>query len=243
MWPKPARSRRRSAIRSSSRPRRAAAGRGCGSAGRPPRSRNSTRSLCEARAAFGDPSLYREKYISGARHIEIQVIGDNRGKVIAFAERECSVQRRYQKLIEETPSPFLDERVRRKMMKDVEEAAVEVGYQSLGTFEFLVDDKRHYYFMEANARVQVEHPITEMIYGINLVKAQLRAAAGEKITFPFELQFRGHSIECRINAEDPETFVPSPGRLDFLVLPGGRGSAWIRRLTAAGRFRPTMTRS
>jgi len=179
--------------------------------------------LGEARAAFGDPSLYLEKYITGARHIEIQVIGDNRGKVIAFAERECSIQRRYQKLIEETPSPFLDERVRRKMMKDVEEAATEVGYQSLGTFEFLVDDKKHYYFMEANARVQVEHPITEMIYGINLVKAQLRAAAGEKITFPFELQMRGHSIECRINAEDPETFVPSPGRIDFLVLPGGEG--------------------
>ncbi len=177
----------------------------------------------EARGAFGDPSLYIEKYISGAHHVEIQVIGDHRGKVIAFAERECSVQRKYQKLIEETPSPFLDERVRRKMMKDVEEAAAEVGYQSLGTFEFLVDEKKHYYFMEANARVQVEHPITEMVYGINLVKAQIRAAAGEKIAFPFELQMRGHSIECRINAEDPETFIPSPGQIGFLVLPGGEG--------------------
>jgi acetyl-CoA carboxylase biotin carboxylase subunit len=177
----------------------------------------------EARAAFGDPSLYVEKYIAGAHHIEVQIIGDKKGKILAFGERECSVQRKYQKLIEETPSPFIDERIRRKMIKDVEQAAGEIGYQSLGTFEFLVDDKKRYYFMEANARVQVEHPITEMVYGINLVKAQIRAAAGEKITFPFELQMRGHAIECRINAEDPVTFVPSPGRIDFLVLPGGEG--------------------
>jgi acetyl-CoA carboxylase biotin carboxylase subunit len=177
----------------------------------------------EARAAFGDPSLYVEKYIAGAHHIEIQIIGDKKGKILAFGERECSVQRKYQKLIEETPSPFIDERVRRKMIKDVEQAAGEVGYQSLGTFEFLVDEKKRYYFMEANARVQVEHPITEMVYGINLVKAQILAAAGEKIAFPFELQMRGHAIECRINAEDPATFIPSPGRIDFLVLPGGEG--------------------
>jgi acetyl-CoA carboxylase biotin carboxylase subunit len=177
----------------------------------------------EARAAFGDPSLYVEKYIAGAHHVEIQIIGDKKGKILAFGERECSVQRKYQKLIEETPSPFIDEKIRRKMIKDVEEAAGEVGYQSLGTFEFLVDEKKRYYFMEANARVQVEHPITEMVYGINLVKAQIRAAAGEKIAFPFELQLRGHAIECRINAEDPVTFIPSPGRIDFLVLPGGEG--------------------
>ncbi len=177
----------------------------------------------EARAAFGDPSLYVEKYLSNARHIEVQIVADKRGKVVAFAERECSVQRKYQKLIEETPSPVLDERLRRKMIKDVEEAAAEVGYQSLGTFEFLLDDKKRYYFMEANARVQVEHPITEMVYGINLVKAQIRAAAGEKISFPFELALRGHAVECRINAEDPETFIPSPGKIDFLVLPGGEG--------------------
>ncbi len=177
----------------------------------------------EARAAFGDPSLYVEKYIAGAHHVEIQIIGDKKGKILAFGERECSVQRKYQKLIEETPSPFIDEKIRRKMIKDVEQAAGEVGYQSLGTFEFLVDEKKRYYFMEANARVQVEHPITEMVYGINLVKAQIRAAAGEKIAFPFELQLRGHAIECRINAEDPVTFIPSPGRIDFLVLPGGEG--------------------
>ena len=177
----------------------------------------------EAKSAFGDSSLYIEKYISGAHHIEIQIIGDKKGKVLSFGERECSVQRKYQKLIEETPSPFIDERVRKKMMSAVEDAAGEIGYQSLGTFEFLVDEKKRFYFMEANARVQVEHPITEMVYGINLVKAQIRVAAGEKINFPIELEMRGHSIECRINAEDPETFVPSPGKIEFLVLPGGEG--------------------
>ena len=177
----------------------------------------------EAKSAFGDSSLYIEKYLSGARHIEIQIIGDKKGKVLSFGERECSIQRKYQKLIEETPSPFIDERIRKKMMKAVEDAAREIGYQSLGTFEFLVDEKKRFYFMEANARVQVEHPITEMVYGINLVKAQIRAAAGEKINFPLELEMRGHSIECRINAEDPETFIPSPGKIEFLVLPGGEG--------------------
>jgi len=177
----------------------------------------------EAKAAFGDPSLYLEKYLSGARHIEIQVIGDKKGKVIAFGERECSIQRKYQKLIEETPSPFIDEKTRRRMIKEAEDAAAEVGYQSLGTFEFLVDEKERFYFMEANARVQVEHPITEMVYGINLIKAQIRIAAGEKINFPYSLEIRGHAIECRINAEDPKTFVPSPGKIDFLVLPGGEG--------------------
>ncbi len=177
----------------------------------------------EAKAAFGDSSIYLEKFISGARHIEIQAIGDKKGKAVAFGERECSVQRRYQKLIEETPSPFIDERTRKKMVKAVEDAASEIAYQSLGTFEFLVDSKQRFYFMEANARVQVEHPITEMVYGINLVKSQIRLALGEKIGFPYPLEMRGHSIECRINAEDPVTFIPSPGKIDFLVLPGGEG--------------------
>ena len=177
----------------------------------------------EAKAAFNDPSLYIEKFVSGAHHIEIQVIGDRQGAVTAFGERECSVQRRYQKLIEETPSPFIDWKTRRKMIKEVEDAASEVGYQSLGTFEFLVDDDHKFYFMEANARVQVEHPITEMVYGINLIKAQIRIAAGEKYAPPYALEMRGHAIECRINAEDPVTFAPSPGKIDFLVLPGGEG--------------------
>jgi acetyl-CoA carboxylase biotin carboxylase subunit len=177
----------------------------------------------EAKSAFGDPSLYLEKYLTNAHHIEIQVVGDKKGNVIVFGERDCSLQRKYQKVIEETPSPFVDERLRKKMMNAVEDAAKYIGYDSLGTFEFLVDDKKRFYFMEANTRVQVEHPITEIIYGINLVKAQLRAAQGEKVTFPFELEMRGHAIECRINAEDPETFAPSPGTIDFLVLPGGEG--------------------
>jgi acetyl-CoA carboxylase biotin carboxylase subunit len=177
----------------------------------------------EAKSAFGDPSLYLEKYLANAHHIEIQVVGDKKGNIIVFGERDCSVQRKYQKVIEETPSPFVDERLRKKMMNAVEDAAKFVGYESLGTFEFLVDEKKKFYFMEANTRIQVEHPITEIVYGINLVKAQLRAAQGEKVTFPFELEMRGHAIECRVNAEDPETFTPSPGTIDFLVLPGGEG--------------------
>jgi acetyl-CoA carboxylase biotin carboxylase subunit len=177
----------------------------------------------EANAAFGDPSLYIEKFFPGARHIEIQVIGDKKGNVVAFGERECSIQRKYQKLIEETPSPFIEEKIRRRMIKAVHDAAHFVGYQSLGTFEFLVDDKKNFYFMEANTRVQVEHPITEMVYDIDLVKEQIKVAAGEKISFPHVMKMNGHSIECRINAEDPETFIPSPGKIDFLVLPGGAG--------------------
>jgi len=177
----------------------------------------------EAKSAFGDPSLYIEKYITGAHHIEIQVIGDQKDQVIVFGERECSAQRKYQKIIEESPSPFIDERVRRKMMKAAQEAAEKIHYKSLGTFEFLVDEKKRFYFMEANTRVQVEHPITEMVYGINLIKAQIRAATGEKVGFPIGLEMRGQAIECRINAEDPETFIPSPGKIDFLVFPGGEG--------------------
>jgi len=177
----------------------------------------------EAKSAFGDPSLYIERYITGAHHIEIQVIGDKTDQVIVFGERECSAQRKYQKIIEESPSPFIDEKTRRKMMKATQEAAEKIHYKSLGTFEFLVDEKKRFYFMEANTRVQVEHPITEMVYGINLIKAQIRAAAGEKVSFPIGLEMRGHAIECRINAEDPETFIPSPGKIDFLVFPGGEG--------------------
>lgn len=177
----------------------------------------------EARAAFGDPSLYIEKFIARARHIEVQVVADKKGNVVALAERECSIQRKYQKLIEETPSPFVDERLRRKMLKAVRAAAEHIGYESLGTFEFLVDEKKRFYFMEANTRVQVEHPITEMIYNIDLIKQQIRIAAGEKLSLPEDLEPRGHAIECRINAEDPETFTPSPGKIEFLVFPGSEG--------------------
>ncbi|MFC2170239.1 acetyl-CoA carboxylase biotin carboxylase subunit [Acidobacteriota bacterium] len=177
----------------------------------------------EAKAAFGDPSLYLEKYIQGARHIEVQIIGDKKGNIMAFSERECSIQRKHQKLIEETPSSFIDEKYRRKLIKAVEEAARLIGYQSLGTFEFLVDEQKEFYFMEANTRVQVEHPITEMVYGIDLIKEQIKTAAGEKLSYSRDLKMKGHSLECRINAECSKTFIPSPGRIDFLVLPGGEG--------------------
>jgi acetyl-CoA carboxylase biotin carboxylase subunit len=184
----------------------------------------------EAKSAFGDPSLYLERYFEAARHIEIQVIGDKKGNVMAFAERECSIQRKHQKLVEETPSPFVDERFRRKITKAVEEAAHSIGYQSLGTFEFLVDQKKRFYFMEANTRVQVEHPVTEMVYGIDLIREQIEIAAGKRLSFSHDLGIKGHSLECRINAEDAKTFLPSPGRIDFLVLPGGAG---VRIDTAA----------
>ncbi len=177
----------------------------------------------EAKAAFNDASLYIEKYLPNARHIEVQVVADKKGNVVALGERECSIQRKHQKLIEETPSPFVDERLRRKILKAAEEAASHVGYESLGTFEFLVDEKRRFYFMEANTRVQVEHPITEEAYGLDLIQEQIRIAAGEKLSIPDGLRMRGHTIECRVNAEDPATFAPSPGTVDFLVFPGGPG--------------------
>jgi len=176
----------------------------------------------EAKAAFGDPSVYMEKYFENARHIEIQVIGDTNGHVIALGERECSIQRKHQKVLEETPSPFIDEKLRKKILNAAHDAADSIGYQSLGTFEFLVDREKKFYFMEANTRVQVEHPITEMVYGVDLIKEQIKIAAGEKLSLR-DLEMSGHSIECRINAEDPETFIPSSGKIEFVVLPGGQG--------------------
>ncbi len=192
----------------------------------------------EAKAGFGDPSLYMEKYLPKARHIEIQIVGDKKGNVRALGERECSLQRKYQKVIEETPSPFVDERLRKKMMSAAEDAAKYIGYQSLGTFEFLVDEKKHFYFMEANTRVQVEHPITEAVYNIDLIKTQIRIAAGEKMPLPDDLEMRGHAIECRINAEDPATFAPSPGTIDFLVFPGGEGIRVDSALYCGGQIPP-----
>ncbi|MEA2005818.1 MAG: acetyl-CoA carboxylase biotin carboxylase subunit [Acidobacteriota bacterium] len=177
----------------------------------------------EAKAAFGNPSLYMEKFFQNAHHIEVQVIGDKNGNVLAFCERECSIQRRHQKVIEETPSPFMDEKSRTKLMKSVQAAARAINYQSLGTFEFLVDEKKNFYFMEANTRVQVEHPITEIIYGVDLIKEQIKVAGGEKLSFSNNMKWKGHSIECRINAEDYKTFIPSPGKIEFLILPGGEG--------------------
>jgi acetyl-CoA carboxylase biotin carboxylase subunit len=178
----------------------------------------------EAEAAFGVADVYIEKYVESPRHIEFQVLGDQRGSVIHLGERECSIQRRHQKLLEESPSPALSEKLRRKMGAIVVDAAKAVQYTNAGTFEFLMDPGGHFYFMEANTRLQVEHPVTELVTGIDIVKEQIRIAAGERLsTKQSEVTFTGHSIECRINAEDPETFVPSPGLIRVFSVPGGPG--------------------
>ena len=177
----------------------------------------------EARLSFGVPDLYLEKYLERPRHIEFQVMGDQHGKVVHFGERECSIQRRHQKLIEESPSVIVDEDIRERIGGQVEEALAEVGYSGAGTVEFLVDEDRNFYFMEMNTRIQVEHPVTEMVAGVDLVKLQIRMAAGEPLELEEPPRLRGHSIECRINAEDPETFRPSPGRITVFHVPGGTG--------------------
>src|SRR5688572_3497000 len=178
----------------------------------------------EAEAAFGVGDVYIEKYVESPRHVEFQILGDQHGAVVHLGERECSIQRRHQKLIEESPSPALTEKMRRKMGAIVIDAAKEVQYTNAGTFEFLMDPDGRFYFMEANTRLQVEHPVTEMVTGIDIVKEQIRIAAGERLRFKQgEVTFTGHSIECRVNAEDPETFVPSPGLIRAFSVPGGPG--------------------
>ncbi len=178
----------------------------------------------EAEAAFGVPDVYIEKYVESPRHIEFQILGDQFGNVLHLGERECSIQRRHQKLLEESPSPALTEKMRRKMGGIVIDAAKAVQYTNAGTFEFLMDPAGHFYFMEANTRLQVEHPVTEMVTGIDIVKEQIRIAAGEKLSFKQgDVTFTGHSIECRVNAEDPETFTPSPGVIHVFSVPGGPG--------------------
>jgi len=178
----------------------------------------------EAQQAFGTPDVYIEKYLHHPRHIEFQVLGDQYGKVIHLGERECTIQRRHQKLIEETPSPAMDAKRRKEIGAKVVKALEFVGYTNAGTVEFLMDDDGAIYFIEMNARIQVEHPVTEIVSGVDLVKAQIRLAAGEKIEDAVgEMHFTGHAIECRINAEDPDTFVPSAGRITTFQAPGGTG--------------------
>jgi acetyl-CoA carboxylase biotin carboxylase subunit len=178
----------------------------------------------EAEAAFGNGDVYIEKYLDSPRHIEFQIIGDHHGNVVHLGERECSIQRRHQKLIEESPSPVLSEKVRRKMGSLVVDAAKAVQYTNAGTFEFLMDGEGKFYYMETNTRLQVEHPVTEMITGIDIVKEQIRIAAGLRLGFKqSDVTFTGHSIECRVNAEDPETFAPSPGVIHAFNLSGGPG--------------------
>jgi acetyl-CoA carboxylase biotin carboxylase subunit len=178
----------------------------------------------EAEAAFGVGDVYLEKYVESPRHIEIQVLGDHHGNVIHLGERECSIQRRHQKLLEEAPSVAITEKQRRKLGASVVDAARAVQYTNAGTFEFLLDADGRFYFLEANTRLQVEHPVTEFITGVDVVKEQIRIAAGERLGYrQNEIEFRGHSIECRINAEDPETFVPSPGVIQAFSVPGGPG--------------------
>jgi len=179
----------------------------------------------EAQAAFGNPDVYIEKYILKPRHIEFQILADKYGHVIHLGERDCSIQRRHQKLIEEAPSPVMTTELREKVGRTITDAIAEIGYEGVGTVELLFDNHMNYYFMEMNTRIQVEHPVTEMITGIDLLKEQIRMAAGERLTLKQEdVTFNGHSIECRINAEDPSKgFAPRPGTIDGFIVPGGPG--------------------
>jgi len=178
----------------------------------------------EAEAAFGVGDVYLERYLEAPRHIEVQVMGDHHGNVVHLGERECSVQRRHQKLVEEAPSAVLTDKQRKKLGATVVEAARAVEYANAGTFEFLLDDTGNFYFLEVNTRLQVEHPVTEFITGIDIVKEQIRVAAGEKLGYrQSDIEFRGHALECRINAEDPVTFAPSPGLITAFSVPGGPG--------------------
>ena len=179
----------------------------------------------EAKAAFGNPLLYLEKYIENPRHIEIQILGDTQGNYIHLGERECSIQMRYQKLIEESPSPFVDETLRNTLGETAIKVARAVGYTNAGTMEFLVDKNKNYYFMEINARVQVEHPVTELVTGVDIVEQQILIAAGEELLLKQDdILMTGWSMECRINAADPkDNFMPSPGQIESVIFPGGPG--------------------
>ncbi len=177
----------------------------------------------EAGAAFGDSTVYMEKYLENPRHVEVQVIADGQGNAIHLYDRDCSMQRRHQKVVEEAPAPGIDQEARKKVLQSCVDACIEINYRGAGTFEFLYEDG-HFYFIEMNTRVQVEHPVTEMITGVDIVKEQLRIASGLPLSYKQEdIVARGHAFECRINAEDPKTFLPSPGRVGHFHVPGGNG--------------------
>ncbi|GEJ55629.1 acetyl-CoA carboxylase biotin carboxylase subunit [Anaeromyxobacter diazotrophicus] len=178
----------------------------------------------EALAAFGDGSMYLERYVEEPRHIELQIAADEHGNIVHLGERECSVQRRHQKIVEESPSPAVTPELRREMGEVALKAMNSIGYNNVGTIEFLMDEKGRYYFMEMNTRIQVEHPVTEQVYGLDLVRLQIRLAAGEKMPLVQEkIVPKFHAIECRVNAEDPLTFAPSPGNITGYHQPGGYG--------------------
>jgi acetyl-CoA carboxylase biotin carboxylase subunit len=186
----------------------------------------------EAGAAFSSPDVYLEKYIAAPRHIEFQILADEHGCVEILGERECTIQRRHQKLLEESPSPAMDDGLRAEISAALRKAIPAAGYTNAGTVEFLMDERGKLYFIEVNARVQVEHPVTEFVTGIDIVKSQIRIAQGERLQdiLPGPIELRGHAIECRINAENPDTFVPSPGRITGFHVPGGLGvrvDTWV----------------
>ncbi|MBH9307034.1 acetyl-CoA carboxylase biotin carboxylase subunit, partial [Pseudomonas aeruginosa] len=177
----------------------------------------------EAGAAFGNPMVYREKFLTNPRHVEVQVLSDGQGNAIHLGDRDCSLQRRHQKVIEEAPAPGIDEKARQEVFARCVQACIEIGYRGAGTFEFLYENGR-FYFIEMNTRVQVEHPVSEMVTGVDIVKEMLRIASGEKLSIRQEdVVIRGHALECRINAEDPKTFMPSPGKVKHFHAPGGNG--------------------
>ncbi|RUO38891.1 acetyl-CoA carboxylase biotin carboxylase subunit [Aliidiomarina taiwanensis] len=192
----------------------------------------------EARAAFGNPVVYMEKFLENPRHVEIQVLADGQGNAIHLGERDCSMQRRHQKVVEEAPAPGISPEVRQSIGERCAQACLEIGYRGAGTFEFLYENGE-FYFIEMNTRIQVEHTITEMVTGFDLVKEQLRIAAGMPLSIAQEdVQVRGHSIECRINAEDPQTFIPSPGTITRFHSPGGMGVRWDSHIYTGYRVPP-----
>lgn len=192
----------------------------------------------EAEAAFGNPVVYLEKFLGNPRHVEIQIMADGQGNAVHFGDRDCSLQRRHQKVIEEAPAPFIDEAARQRVYDSCVKACLEIGYRGAGTFEFLYEDG-NFYFIEMNTRIQVEHPVTEMITGVDLLKEMLSIAAGNPLSIKQEdIAFRGHAFECRINAEDPDNFMPSPGLVKHFHAPGGNGVRMDSHLYSGYRVPP-----